>query len=374
MNLNAQSARAEKEWTFLVFLNGFNDLDSYGLMNMNDMEKVGSSDHVNVVVQWASMKKSTVQRILIQKDSDLQNVTSPVLENLGAVDMGSDEQLLAFLKWGSENFPAKKYFVNVWNHGNGWQRRVYGNRDISYDDLTGNKITTEELGKVIRDFSTYIGKKVDIYGSDACLMSEAEVAAEMKDHVDVYAGSQDLEPAQGWPYSPFLSQWIARPEMNAEEVMILLSKEYVKAYSGGVYGTRQVVFSGFRMSQFVQFENAMADFGRVLQYKAPANMEKVKQAIKSTQAFYWNGYRDIYHFTQQVESLAGHFVEAEALRQAVNELIITNDVTSAYANKAFGISVWLPTSTQALETYLKRYRNFEFDRQTQWSTFLDMVF
>jgi len=39
--------------------------------------------------------------------------------------------------------------IAVWNHGNGWHLMNAGGgmqmQDISYDDNTGHKITTEEL-------------------------------------------------------------------------------------------------------------------------------------------------------------------------------------------------------------------------------------
>src|ERR1700757_4673970 len=82
------AAAADKEWTFLLYLNGNNNLDSFGKLNINQMEAVGSSDAVNMVVQWASLENGDVRRLLVQKDNDTNNVTSPVVQNMGSVDMG----------------------------------------------------------------------------------------------------------------------------------------------------------------------------------------------------------------------------------------------------------------------------------------------
>ncbi len=146
---NSVVAAEQKEWTFLLFLNGNNNLDDFGTLNMNQMETVGSSDKVNLVVQWASLEHRTVRRVLVKKDNDPRNVTSPVLENMGMVDMGDHRKLAEFIRWGVTNYPAKKYFVAVWNHGSGWHRMERVRRggvaaqDISFDDFTGNLITTE---------------------------------------------------------------------------------------------------------------------------------------------------------------------------------------------------------------------------------------
>src|SRR4051812_16677829 len=59
-----------KEWTFLTFLNGNNNLDSFGALNINQMEQVGSTDQINIVVQWASLRNRRTQRLYITKDKD----------------------------------------------------------------------------------------------------------------------------------------------------------------------------------------------------------------------------------------------------------------------------------------------------------------
>ena len=97
--LNASAADV-KEWTFLVYLNGNNNLDSFGTMNINEMEQFGSSDQVNVVVQWASMRSQVTKRLLVQKDSST-TVTSPVVESLSNVDMGDYHSLIEFARWAA---------------------------------------------------------------------------------------------------------------------------------------------------------------------------------------------------------------------------------------------------------------------------------
>ena len=117
------------------------------------MEKVGSTKDVNVVVQWASLDNGNTQRLFVTQDSSPE-VKSLVVEDLPAVDMGDYRNLVEFVRWGAKNYPAKKYFVDVWNHGSGWHNLMAGGRsggitisDISYDDKTGNVITTEQLGQ-----------------------------------------------------------------------------------------------------------------------------------------------------------------------------------------------------------------------------------
>ncbi len=85
-NANSQP---EKEWTLLVYLNGNNSLDSFGAQNLSQMEKVGSTDKLNIVVQWASLASKKAERLYIEKGNDPSKITSPVIQDLGAVDMGN---------------------------------------------------------------------------------------------------------------------------------------------------------------------------------------------------------------------------------------------------------------------------------------------
>ncbi|MEK7690151.1 MAG: clostripain-related cysteine peptidase, partial [Bdellovibrionota bacterium] len=232
---NADSQPVKKEWTLLVFMNGNNNLDDFGAYDLNEMEKVGSTDQVNVVVQWASLATNNVKRMYVTKDDDDQTVTSLPVQEMGAVDMGSYQALTDFIKWGAEKYPAKRYFVDVWDHGSGWHARKrlgvarsgFNALDISWDDNTGNSITTEQLGKSIKDAAKAIGQKIDIYGSDACLMAMAEVAGEMKGAVNIFLGAQELEPGPGWPYDTFLARLTAKPVADAKEASKMLVEEFV---------------------------------------------------------------------------------------------------------------------------------------------------
>ena len=82
------------EWTIMVYINAKNNLEEFGLQDLNEMEIAGSSDKVNVVVELGRMAgyDSTdgdwkgSRRYLVKKDNDIKKITSPVLADLGKVD------------------------------------------------------------------------------------------------------------------------------------------------------------------------------------------------------------------------------------------------------------------------------------------------
>lgn len=367
----------EKEWTFLLFINGHNNLSSYGTMNIKDMEKAGSTDQVNLVVEWGQSNDSRNHRLLVEKSTDPLRVTSPILMSVENRDMGDYKNLVDFVKWGVDNFPARHYFVAVWNHGTGWNFQEMRTRgahyeDISFDDNTGNKITTEELGLAMSEIKQYIGRNVDIYGSDACLMQMMEVASEMKDSVNYIVGSEDLEPGEGWPYAPFMTKWTQNPQIAPADLAVLLSKEYLASYSGGVYGNKSVTFSALDISKL---DAALASTSRLVQQLSvmrDEDMREVKRAVGSVQSYYWGtNFRDYGHFLTTIEALPvqkdmATFAQAKADLAA---LVLTTDNSPRFA-KSTGISVWIPTSESS---DLPRYKGLVFDRLTGWSQFLERL-
>ncbi len=234
----AAPERAVKEWTIMVFMNGKNDLYNFALNDLNEMEQAGAPAGVNLVVEAgrayidpnppqipnpygipnipgfpgmmalppagrpaAAASWSGIRRYLIQKDSNPSEVTSPVLEEFKG-DMGDWNHLVDFGLWAKAKFPARRYMLIVWNHGNGWKSAEVFPRakGISYDDETGHHISGVQLGQALAKMGG-----VDIYASDACLMQMAEVAYELKNSAPLIIGSEETEPADGWPYHYFLA-------------------------------------------------------------------------------------------------------------------------------------------------------------------------
>ncbi len=374
------SQPALKEWTLLVFLNGNNNLDTFGYQDMNEMEKVGSTSEVNVVVQWGSLRTKKVTRILVQKDSDSVNVTSPIVEDLGKVDMGSPTTLVDFVKWAQVRYPAKRYLVDVWNHGGGWHRvRVGGEamRDVSWDDLTGNSISTEELGVAIHEISESLGQPLDIFSSDSCLMGMAEVAAQMKGVVDVFAASQETEPGPGWPYDKWLERLVAKPTATAEENAIMLTETYVASYQGGTQGTKEVTFSAIKMSALESLEAAVQSFGTKISALNEAGYAGVRTAIAQSRKFYYSDYVDIGDLMKKIKGQTVIATEevtaaADAVTEALNSLIVVNGVTPGY-KAATGLSIWAPGGRSTYARYQKRYDALEFNIATDWSKALNAV-
>lgn len=369
---------AEKDWTVLVFLNGINNLDSYGAEDINEMEKVGSTDNVNVVVEWGSYSARKVKRLLVTKDENTNVVSSPILQDLGLRDMGSYKELIDFVSWGIKNYPAKHYMLDVWNHGNGWEKRVRRsliNRDVSYDDISGNRITTEQMGFVMNEIKSKIGRNFDILGFDACLMAMAEVAGEVAESVDYMVASEDLEPGDGWPYDDFLSA-IHQGDILASPRAVAgaLVETYAASYEGGSQGTSSITLSNFDLNAFRNSYGTFKNFADALNVVASSNPKLLMNAVRNSKSFYVSEYRDLGSFLDQVQGqdLGVDRSVVSALASQLKEIVTANRGTGSFESVQ-GLSITLPTSSYFWPSYGSRYVGFKFDQATGWSKWIENI-
>lgn len=367
--------REVKEWTVLVFLNGHNNLDSFGPLNINQMETVGSTANTNVVVQWASLKNATTKRFYIQKDDDRKKISSPVVMELPRVDMGNYQSLVDFVEWAAKEYPAKHYFIDVWNHGGGWMRGEIPSpvKSISNDDLSKHSISTVELGIAMSEIAKTIGHRVDIFGADACLMAMVEIMNEISNSVDTFVGSEEVEPGAGWPYHRFLSEWNRSGALTGKQVGEILAREYVKYYQSDEVKNAEVTLSVIDLTQIDQLRESLGALSQSLREMAAGNKPELLQAIGRALSFqHHSDYVDVGDLLRIMQSLSpsdGALQNALRVKEQLQRAVVQNGVTKKYS-KASGLSIWWPKSVESFEKNIDAYSQLKFSGRGSWSELL----
>ncbi|HOW89077.1 MAG TPA: clostripain-related cysteine peptidase, partial [Elusimicrobiales bacterium] len=298
------------------------------------------------------------RRYLVQKDDNFSAVTSPVVQDLGKVDMGDYKNVIDFANWAKTNYPAKKYMLILWNHGAGWVKsRAAETKGISYDDETGHHLNTPQMGLVLKEIGG-----VDVYGSDACLMQMPEVDYEIKDYTQYIVGSEETEPGDGYTYNTFLGPIIANPAMTAEE----LGKQAVNAYADH-YAGQSATQSLLKPSAFDGFVPLVNDF--VAAAISANEKTLVKSARDKAQKYAYADNKDMYDFLKLYEeSSASQDVKAKSARvreYLSGTLVVHNRTSGKYAGKSMGLAVYLPSS--ALNG---AYNELAWSKVTQWDEFI----
>ena len=361
----AEKAATDKEWTIMVFVNGKNNLEKYALLDMNEMEMIGSTDKVNVVTElgringydssdgnWVSSR-----RYLVKKDNDFKKITSPIVQDLGKVDMGDYKHLVEFTNWAKATYPAKRYMLIVWNHGAGWikSRGMNDPKGISYDDETGNHITTPQFGMAMKAIG-----KVDVIGTDACLMQMPEVNYEIKDYVDYIVASEETEPGDGYTYNLMLGPLVAKPTMLGAE----LGKLTVDAYANH-YGSQDHTQSLVLASAMNGFMPLINNFVKA----AMAANEKplIKTAMNGAQSYAYAENKDLWHFLSLYGASSANAevkAAAKALQTYITGTLVLHNRTNSSYSDSHGIAIYLPNYVNS------SYSNLAWARDGQWDEFI----
>ncbi|MCM2268250.1 MAG: clostripain-related cysteine peptidase [Elusimicrobiales bacterium] len=373
----AAKARPDKEWTIMVFINAKNNLERYGLKDVNEMEMVGSGDKYNVVVELARIDGfddsegdwTTSRRYLVQKDADTDNVTSPVVEELPKVDMGDYKHLADFARWAKAKYPAKKYMLIVWNHGAGWIKTPLRApaKGISYDDETGNHITTPQLGQALKEIGG-----VDVYGSDACLMQMAEVVYELKDYATYIVGSEETEPGDGYTYDTLLGPLFAKQNMTPAELAKVAVDAYSDHYQQLGQASTQSYIKTSALASYLDASNAFA-----YAVTQAGDKEVARSAMSGAQSFAYPENKDVYHFAQLVAGAtksADVKAKAEALMTNIKTKLVAHNRTNSseggwwgpevYDN-AHGIAAYLPGGAAPAH-----YADLQWAKYSNWDEFI----
>ncbi|MCX5785037.1 MAG: clostripain-related cysteine peptidase [Elusimicrobia bacterium] len=219
---------ALKEWTVMVFMNSKNDLSQSQLLglsgkwaekDLNEMKKVGTTDKVNVVVEYGTTGKGS-KRMLVGK-SGLFSSGETIYNQYPAADMGDYKRVIEFAKWAKTTFPARHYMFILWNHGLGWIDPVMkdhpagkgASRGILFDDETKNYVRTRQLGEILRQTGY-----VDVFAMNACLMQMAEIDYEVKDNVGLIVASEETMLAYGFDYQKLLNFINANTAATNEQI------------------------------------------------------------------------------------------------------------------------------------------------------------
>ena len=363
------------EWTVMIYLDADNDLESAGINDINEMEMVGSTADVNIVVQAdripgydiSNSDWTNTRRYYITQDFDPIQINSLLKGDLGELNMGDPQTLVDFASWAVTKYPAGKYLLVIWNHGGGFRSPAYTTRDIAWDDTSGgDKITMPELEYALSAISAQIGKKIDIVGMDACLMAMTEVAYQIKNHTDILVASEENEPGDGWPYDTILAQLVANPTMSSTQLAADIVDKYIYSYPS--YNVTQ---SAIDLSYMDTLANQLSELAQYIK-----NDSLTPKANYIFAAYYSQHYSDpdfidlydfcskvlIYSYNVQVKSIALNIQQT-----LVSSVVINSNYNGLSVSGSKGLSIYFPWYYAYNSN---KYSSTNFAQDTFWDEML----
>lgn len=410
----------KKNWTFLVYMAADNDLESFATKNLSQMQQVGSTDNVSIVVNLNSVQKgiksSTVYYVQQGSLITLQEYNAPSI----TIDAGDPQTLTRFCTYAIEQYPADHYALIFWNHGTGIlepnthyrtsylhlfslnnarhkQKATKSNthalplatvnvaqKAICFDDTSGNFLTESDLVEALSTIrNTVLKKPFDIIGFDACLMGMIEIATTLAPFATYLVASQEVELGWGWNYELVLRPF-KKGTIRPKTLGIHLVNAYAKTYES---------LNDYALSlvDLQQVESLKSNISRVAELCATlltsSNKKKFKDLIRLSRNKHFcthfdePSFIDLAHFYKNILDHSLNYAPEQEISQKIwGELlttltegltIITKTVlynkTGIQAPKAHGVSIYFPE-------YTIHYSYFDsiFAQSTAWLSFLNL--
>ena len=256
-------------------------------VDLNEAERVGSSDAVHIVSQidryrggyaedgdWTGAK-----RYYVTRDANLSRVGSQLVTDLGEVNMADGETLVDFCTWAIETFPADRYALILSDHGMGWpggwsdpSHATRGEDGTPLSAALGNQLYLDELDRALTTIRQRAGvERFELVGMDACLMGQIEVYSMLAAHARYAVASEETEPGLGWAYAGFLGELVANPAMSGAE----LGAEIVDSY---IVGDQRIVDDEAR----ADFLRQGSPMGGLMGFSAPSGAQVADQMGRNT--------------------------------------------------------------------------------------------
>lgn len=419
----ATKAPTKRNWTIMVYLAGDNNLDSAGVVDIKEMKTVGTTDQIAVLAQFdrAGAKQATIRYCLKQGTP----LAKDAVQSLGETNMGDPKVLEDFVTWGVATYPADHYLLVLWNHGAGWddanlyqgdvfsgaappvsrkaepvatrgaapgakalplaqaragirrtRRALFSTtveaavkqRAIAFDDQAQDFLDNIELKKVMTAIKKKLTRKIDILGMDACLMSMAEVAYQMRDVADYSVGSEETEPGEGWPYDRILKALAAKPAMTPEE----LSKTIVTQYLASYKASENVTQSAVKLAGLKPLATAVDGLAKALKgiLADAASRTALINARAQVQEYSrpYDDYCDLMDLCDLIaKGVATPAVKTAcaAVKDAAATAIVATGFKGPAVDNSRGISIYFPKRKLS-----PLYKTLDFTKKNAWDEFL----
>jgi len=258
------------KWTILTYIAAHNNLEDFGMRSWRQICDVGSTKQVIHGVLFDGPNGAS-RYIFGDPGKQL------LKEDFDDFDSGDPKRLVETATWLFQKYPAEHYGLVLWSHGSGWQPNeiqqlagmVRGDKQVTakeaeqrsatsaspalfrtslaqilsqpsdqrailFDDGSQHSLDTLELHRVVEEINKGTGTCLELLGMDACLMASLEVAYQLRKSVHFAVASEELVPAESWPYDRIYKKLKANPDFSGSDLAEFITKEYAAYYENNV--------------------------------------------------------------------------------------------------------------------------------------------
>ncbi len=353
------------EWTFIWYLDEDNSLDGYGYNG--DMKeaisgfKKSAEGLVNIIV-LDDRSGDGDTRLYYLNDTGAYDISTQASSwLLSEMDMGNPQTLIDFVNWTVHNYPAKHYFVDLWDHGGDYSGAMW-------DDTNNSHLTLADLRTAALGIHKEIGRDIDIWGYDACLMDAGADDYQIKQAVDIIVASEHTEGGDGWDYNALISNLTGNPQQTPEQY----AYNFVEHVDDETDHQSVVTMVALNVTKWdFWFMQAYNELAQAIRQKAGDENSNIKNAFTnavSADNTYWSSGKDVADFASQLLNYVSdskiRYWAQRVLENASAAVINYYDVDTNGRKKIMAET----DSTSEVDT------SFYIFKETEWDEMLNQVY
>lgn len=336
----------EGSWAVCWYLCG-SDLESEGGFATDDLSElleVALPENVKVIIETGgalAWQNDLVDETKLQR-WEYNSEGLYLVDEQPSASMGDAQTLAEFLRFAKENYPAEKMAVVFWNHGGG---SVSG---AAFDELYGyDSLTLDEMYLAFSSVwePSADNQPLELVGFDTCLMATVDVAYTFSDLARYLVASEEMEPANGWYYSQWVSALAEDSSMDGAELGRVICDTY---YTGcEEAGTQDnITLSLTDLSKLEPLLEAYENFGVEALHTACADSGFFSQFARiavQSENYGGNtreqGYANMVDLGHMARQSADMFDSAYSVLDALEECVLYR-VGGVYRTEATGLSCY----------------------------------
>ncbi len=359
------ATRAVANWTYMVYMDEDNSLAGYGF-NGDVQEMIAGYNNaaigaVNLIV-LDDGSTSGDTKLYYVTNSGAQDISTSASSWLSTeMDMGDPNTLINFVVWTVQNYPAKYYFLDLWDHGGDYSGAMW-------DDSSGTNMDLSDLRYAALTIKEKINRTIDIWGYDACLMNAGADDYQIKQTADIIVASEHTEGGDGWDYTALISNLTNNPGLTPEEY----AYNHVVHVDDEGNRTGIVTMAAINTTAWdFWFMMAYNELAQAIRQKAGTENTNIQNAFTnaaSADSSYWSSGKDVGDFANQLKSSV---TDPKILLWA-NKLLenVSKAVINSYDTDTGGRKIVMAETSSTSEVNSTFYVFIE----TEWDEMLNQVY
>ncbi len=339
------------EWTVIFYLDGDNSLSGSASYLLQTISHFGRNQRVKIVCLIDYLEAPPEIYEIVRGERELK----ATLPEKDLADINFFKEFIIFCR---DNYPAKRYSLIFYDHGNGWYPELSPllRRAILYDASSNNSVGVAggELKRFISTAKEILRKEIEIIGFDVCLGGMVEVLYEVKDYANFCLASPSLIPVDAWDYEGLLDTLEKNPEMSGRELGKIWVELNRRKGRGGVYSAYDLkALREIKIKRIVT-DLSKKDRGILLEKRRQCQTYPLIE-------------REPDPADDNIDIL--HFLKLLGTESDLGKVLLSFTADTNYEN-SYGLATWFPSNYGEFKKWYGAYLALEFNKEADWVSFL----